>query len=396
MHIKKFKIEYLALVLSIVLTFALSVRTDTLDYNHPHFKFNWDHHKYIWMALNNLDFHIAPFCWRIFVPFLASILPFELSLNFKLISISSIVLTGFFTFKIGQKIFSDLSSSFALMFAYFSIGFVTKYVIHNFWLPDSFTFLLITLGLYSILIKNDLLFLAVMTIGAMTKESVLFVLPLYYTFNATKLFDFQVFKKTLFISIIPIIVFITIRIIIPPFNEDPEYLSSLSPQLRNVNFDDSTYNLKYLYYTIGLPRLKEFSFTLLYNITIYSFLIHFILALIDWKTIKIFGPKFLPLVVLSYLQILFAVNTERLVVVAFLPFIILSIYNQKKIFDRITNSTFVLPLINLLIMGLVISSGIFYGNWVILRQIFLFVTFILFLSIIKKFKDRKQNTGLIN
>lgn len=170
---KKFNLKYLLLLLSILLTSIIYLRTDVMDYTHEHFQHPWDHHKYIWMATNNLDFHIAPFCWRVFVPFLASILPFELSLNFKIIALISVALTGYFVFKIGQKIFGDNVLSISMMIGYFSISYATKYVIYDYWLPDAFAILLMTLGIYFILIKNDLAFLSVMSLGALTKESVL-------------------------------------------------------------------------------------------------------------------------------------------------------------------------------------------------------------------------------
>ena len=52
------------------------MNTDIMDYKHINFNYPLDYHKYLWMATNNLDFHISPFCWRIFVPYMTSLLPF--------------------------------------------------------------------------------------------------------------------------------------------------------------------------------------------------------------------------------------------------------------------------------------------------------------------------------
>lgn len=384
MHIKKFRNEYLALIISSIITLILFLKIDTLDYNHPHFKLYWDHHKYLWMALHNLDFHIAPFCWRIFVPFIASILPFEISINFKITSLLSVALTGFFVFKIGQKLFNETPLSFALMFACFSISYVSKFVIYDYWLPDAFAYLLITLSIYLILIKNDFLFLVVIILGALTKETVLFVLPLYYTFNATRFFDIKILKKTIIISILPLIIFIAVRILIPPLNDDLNYLNSIAPQLRIVQFDESTYNLKYLIHKIGLKRLNEFSLSFLYRITIYSFLIHFIFAFIGLFNAGMMFLKFLPFIILSYLQIFFAINEERLVVAAFIPIIVLSIIGQQKIFSRLGSFKIPILTLNLILLLTIIPSGLFYGSWLIIRQIFLsLVIYIITLVTIK-------------
>lgn len=388
MRIKKFKFEFLAFSISAILTFIIYLKTDALDYKHPHFQLYWDHHKYIWMALHNLDFHIAPYCWRIFIPFIASLLPFELSINFKIISNLSVALTGFFIFKIGQKIFNDEILSITLMFAYYSISFVNKFVIYDFWLPDAFAFLLITVGIYSILLKNDFLFFIILTFGAMTKESVLFLIPTYYSFNAKKLFDLKTLKQLTILSLIPLFIFLMIRILIQPLNENPNYLSILSPQLRTVHFDESTYNFNYLITNIGIKRLEEFSIHFLYKITLYVFLIHFIFAFIDWAAIKKFVLKFLPLIFLAYLQIFFAINEERLVVVAFVPVIILSLSGQIKLLSKIPNSRIPILLSNIVFALLVITSGLFYGNWLIIRQIA--VAFIIYFSFLMYEKIRKN------
>lgn len=92
-------------------------------YNHPHFPLSWNHHKYIFMGLtNSFDFHIAPYCWRVFVPFISSFLPFTLSVNFLLISFISIVITGCFIYKISLIYFDKneyvISALFLLFFGF--------------------------------------------------------------------------------------------------------------------------------------------------------------------------------------------------------------------------------------------------------------------------------------
>lgn len=372
---KKFNLKYLLLLLSILLTSIIYLRTDVMDYTHEHFQHPWDHHKYIWMATNNLDFHIAPFCWRVFVPFLASILPFELSLNFKIIALISVALTGYFVFKIGQKIFGDNVLSISMMIGYFSISYATKYVIYDYWLPDAFAILLMTLGIYFILIKNDLAFLSVMSLGALTKESVLFVLPLYYTLNAEKLFYTKAIKKSAKIFLLPIFIFIGIRILIPAFNSNPDYVQTLPLQLRLVQYDSSEYNLYYILNYVALERIKSFDFKLLYRITIYTFMIHFVLLLIEIYKKPIWLIRFSPFLILVYLQIFFAVNEVRLVSIAFIPVLILSISRMSKCFAKTNYKNYPVLILNIIFFITVVNSGLFYGNWLILRQAFLLVLF---------------------
>lgn len=388
MKFNKVNSELIVLFVSILLSLLIYLKTDIMNYNHPHFGYPWDHHKYLWMAVNNLDFHIAPFCWRIFVPFLASILPFEISINFKLISLISVMLTGFFVFKIGQKLFNDNILSLSMMIGYFSISYAVKYVIYDFWLPDAFAILLMTSGIYFILQKKDSAFLIVMTIGALTKESVLFVLPLYYSLNAEKFIDLKILKKTISISLIPIIVLIIIRLIIPSLNSNLEYLQTLPTQLKIVQYNSSEYNLKYLIREIATKKIMSFNLYFLYRITLYTFLIYFVLAFFDLKTIKSLLFRFFPFILLVYLQIFFAENEERLVSIVFLPILILSISGQQKLFSVLPIRNHSMIFLNAIFFIMVLNSGLFYSNWLVIRQaiILIFTLAILFLiSRIKRY-----------
>lgn len=388
--IKKINSNLFALIFSSFLTILIFIKTDVLNYSHQHFQNFWDHHKYIWMAINHLDFNIAPFCWRIFIPFLVSILPFEISISFQIISLFSVALTGFFVFKIGQKIFNDNFLSFSMMLGYFSISYAVKYVIYDFWLPDAFAVLLMTSGIYFILQKRDLAFLIVMTIGALTKESVLFVLPLYYSLNAEKFFDLKILKKTVSISLIPIFVLIVIRLLIPSLNSNPEYLQTLPTQLKIVQYNSSEYSLKFLIREIAAKKLININLYFLYRITLYTFLIYFVLAFFDFKIIKSLSFRFFPFILLVYLQIFFAENEERLVSVAFLPIIISSISGLDKICSKFPYRNFSIIFLNTLFFLMVLNSGLFYGDWLIIRQsiILIFTLIILYIiSRIKKFSS---------
>lgn len=73
-----------------------------------------------------------------------------------------------------------------------------------------------------------------MIIGLLTKESVLFVITLYYSINSKKIWNIQLFFKTLILSLPEIVVFVIIRILMPQMNDNPEYLSNLNEILTVV------------------------------------------------------------------------------------------------------------------------------------------------------------------
>lgn len=376
----------IALVLSFIITLLICYKTDKITYNHSLFPMPWDHHKYIFMALNNLDFHIAPFCWRILVPILASILPFELSINFQLIAFFSIAFSGYFVFLIGRKIFENDVIGFGMILAFYTFSFAVKYPIHDFWLPDALVIFLISAGIYSILIKNNLTFLLIIVLGALTKESVLFIIPLYYTLNTEQIFDKKLLFRTFVFLIIGLSVLILVRVLIPPLNHNHEYISKLPLHLKLVQNESSFYSFGYLFKTIGLERIKNFSLKFLYKISVYVFTSYSIFMFFDIKSLLKWSIKFLPYLIFVYSQLLFAINIERLVVLAF-PFVLISAFaGLNKVGEKITYPSHFIILMNLIYLIFDIQSGLIYGNWLIINRILLFILLLNLFKLTVRFK----------
>lgn len=376
----------IALVLSFIITLLIFYKTDKITYSHSLFPMPWDHHKYIFMALNNLDFHIAPFCWRILVPILASILPFELSINFQLIAFFSIAFSGYFVFLIGRKIFENDVIGFGMILAFYTSSFAVKYPIHDFWLPDALVIFLISAGIYSILIKNNLTFLLIIVLGALTKESVLFIIPLYYTLNTKQIFDKKLLFRTFVFLIIGLSILILVRVLIPPLNHNHEYVSRFPLHLKLVQNESSFYSFGYLFKTIGLERIKNFSLKFLYKISVYVFTSYFIFMFFHIKSLLKWSIKFLPYLILVYSQLLFAINIERLVVLAF-PFVLISAFaGLNKVGEKITYPSHFIILMNLIYLIFDIQSGLIYGNWLIINRILLFILLLNLFKLTVRFK----------
>lgn len=389
-----FNRDYIVILISLLISFLIFSKTELMDYSHPHFKNIWDHHKYLRMAKNNpFDFHIAPFCWRVFVPTLAKILPFGIENNFKVISFLSIAFTGFFMFKIGQKIFSDTVYAFSMMFGYFSLVLATKYVLYDFWLPDAFSFLLIVSGIYAILIRNDLLFILITILGALTKEIVLFILPLHYSLTTNKIFDFKLIKRTILVSLPAVFTFVMIRILIPSLNENVAYVSSLPIEVTIVHLESSNYSYIDAFNQVIRYRIQNFSPGLIHQITLMPFLIYLLFPVFDLKSLLNWGLRFLPFVFLVYLQILFAINTDRLVVAAFPAILIVAILGLQNLINYLKLPKSFIIVLTIVYVLMNIFSGIYYSHWLYLRQIFVFLLMLImyksFGRIFIKLKDKK-------
>ncbi len=312
---------------SFVLLFIIYLRTDKMIYSHPFFVEPWDHHKYIEMAKHPFTFHIAPFCWRILVPLIAFILPFELQTNFILITFFSIWFTGIIIYYLLREYRFDRKLSFLGVMIFFSLGWATKYILFDFWLVDALTFLFVVLIIYSIVIKNDFYFTIFSVLGIFTKETILFAIPLYYSMNAKHLWDKQTFKKFIILSLPTIVIFFLIRFLIPMQNYDSSYLSTISNQLKVVYDNNSEYTFRFLNYNIiSIQNIKNIGGT--FGILLLVFLFF------DLKENIHLIIKYSPFLFLSFLQIFNPNNMPRLLIICFPVLLIMSIMGIQKFLQR--------------------------------------------------------------
>lgn len=301
-------------LIALLIMIGLFLRTDRMTYSHPDFIKDWDHHVYIDMATNHLS-HIAPFEYRILNPLLAKFLPFDLLINFTILSFIALWLTGIITyFMLKTMGFSNQLALTGLLF-FLSMGWATRFNIYDFWLTDPLGFLFIVATMWSILAKKDLLFLLLLAIGVIAKENVIFVAPLYYTLNSKKLLDGKVMFRASYLIAPALLVLFAIRILFPTTNAE--------------------YNAATLLQTIGWSRIQNLSIDSLLSYSIGTFGIS--LIFLPFFSIRQNLPyffRFLPFIALTYLSLLFAVNTSRLIVSAFPAIIVMALYGIKSIIDK--------------------------------------------------------------
>jgi len=331
------KVAVLVLLLSLFLTGSMLLSTNLLTPSNPEFDQPWDHHKYIYMAEQDpLDFHIAPFCWRILNPLLAKWLPFDLQSNFLLITFTGIWITGVAVFFLANRFTNSVAFGFVGMLIYFSLGWAVKYGLYNFWLPDSFSMMLMIVAIYGILTKNDYLFMFFSLIGVGFKEGVIFVTPLYYTLNTDRFYNWRLIRKNVFLAL-PVVVFlIIIRILIPPLNDDLKYLSTLPDTLKIVQEGVSTYNYGALVKMIGLQRLNTLTIKSVYDYSIGTFGVWLVfLPLVCIRKNSQLFVRLLPFLLLVYAQPLFAINTRRLLIIGFPALLLLALNGAKTVSERL-------------------------------------------------------------
>jgi len=318
---------------ALVIIAAMRFRTDTLTYDHPQFLNPWDHHKYIWMTTNNpFDFHIAPFCWRVGTPALAAALPFDIERSFMILNYLALWMTGVAMFYLARRFGFSKTTAFTGMVAFFSIGWVVKANLYNIFKPDPLAFLFVTLTIYCIVDRRDVLYTVLLAVGVLFKESVIIVAPLYYTLRADRLLDFRLLLRAIILSLPAVAVFVAIRLLIPMKNEDFFYLSTLPEALQQVQLGRSTFDLGWLWREIGLERLKSLSPESLLHYTVGTFgAVAALMPLFAVKKNLRLLTRFLPYLILVYAQILFATNDTRLLAIGFPAVIIMALNGAEAI-----------------------------------------------------------------
>jgi len=312
----------LATCIALLLVVVLALRTDMLTSDHPDFSRPADRHVYIRMAKEPLfSVRYAAYCWRIATPLLARALPSDLQTSFFIIAFLSTWATAVTVYYLSKA--SGFQRGYALvgMLMFYSLGWATKSVLRDFWLPDALSYLLITLSIYFILVKKDVEFLAVLTLGVLVKETILFVAPLYYSLNTDRYVDRRLLLRSLLLILPALALFASIRLLIPSVNEFGYWENVLN---------------------YGIPRVLNFSLESLVAYTLGPFgAVVVVLALYSVRRLGTATlSRYLPFLVMAYSPVLimdryFPGNAQRELVVGFPAMIVLSVSGLRAVAERI-------------------------------------------------------------
>lgn len=303
----------LAALLALLATTELKTR-GTAAFSDP----GWDRHLYIEMAANNpLDFHLAPFCWRVLVPALVSVLPGDLQAAFFLITAVSLWASGALLFLLLRwQAGSAIAASGTLIF--FSLGWGAKFALADFWIPDAAVLAFATACLLMAPGKHNLLLAGCLAAGAASKESALFAVPLIYTLRATRPLDGPAARRALLVAAPALAIAAAIRLWIPAFNADSAYVATLPSHISRFPEIFPDYNYVSLARDIGYEqRVLDFEPGDFWSYTTRPFGIALpLLALVGAWRRPLLALRLLPFNVLVYAQLFFATDTERLLVLA--------------------------------------------------------------------------------
>ena len=313
---------------TLIIVTALLWAGQVMGYQHQNFPRPWDHHKYLEMAESDLlDFHIAPYAWRVGTPLVANILPFDLMTSFLLITFLSTWITAILIYCIARKLGFSPWIALTGSILWLTLDWGARFYLLDFWLVDPFAELFIVAAIYAALVRRSVLFIVLITLGVTVKESVIFVAPLYYSLSTTRLVDARLALRTMLFTIPPVIMLFIIRSTIPAWNDDPEYVAELPKRLWLVQLESARYDPLWYLRVHGLDRSRYLTVDALRMFTVGAYgLMLVILPLFSIRKNLWLALRFLPFLLLVYSQTLFGDGRERYIVVA-APIVVLLALN---------------------------------------------------------------------
>lgn len=297
------------MLLSALLMVALVLVVDRLVEEHPRFDVG-DHLVYIPMAQSPGDPHPTPYCYRKLVPTLAWILPIETQSSFYLLTLLFLWGTGIVLYLVLRELGENRFYALAGVALFYALNWGAKFLLYDFWLVDPALFLAGTLSVYAALRGSIVGTAAAITLGVTAKETAVFLLPLCYGIWAQRLVDLRAIRKILVVAIVPIAVFVLLRVFVPA---------------------SGSFDIVAFFRTHGLPQLRESPFMLIRGATLGTWGVLILgLAFFAGSERRNYARATLLFLVFVYLQPL----VDRLLVFGFLGMIPLAISGLRRLSTR--------------------------------------------------------------
>jgi hypothetical protein len=319
-------------LLSILLIGALWLRTDPLLPGHPAFALPADHHMYAFMATHPLgELHVAPWGWRLLAPLLVDMSGLAAGTGFRVLAFGALATTTALMFPLARLFGATRTIALLAPVLFASIGFATKFTLFDFWLTDPLAFAFVAGAAVCAASGRDWAFATCLTIGVVAKESVLLVALLYYGIHARKALDPAAGVRTLLLSFPAVAVLLGIRVVIPAWNGRTTYLSSLPlPIRRNARTVPEYGPFQLLLATL---EARDWPRTVLEVVSGFGLTVT-ALAALGVGAARTTALRLAPYVAAVIGQVLFAQNTERLVVLAFPAVVVLAVEGLRWLRDR--------------------------------------------------------------
>lgn len=267
------------------------------------------------MAQSPFTIHLAPLCYRIAIPTLVWLLPFGPEFGFRAIAILSLIATGVLLYYFLRRTGISHEIGLASLLLLYSLQSLSSFNIWDFWLTDSAAFAFVV-GMYLTTIKRRTLsFGVLLLIGSLVKESVLLCIIVFLTYLPREGRSKWI-RNGLFTIAPTLVLYFLFRIVYSPEGGVPFQVSWI---------------LQILLLRVTENPLEQATIMSLgtWSILVITLAVIGLLQKNDLRT------PFLLFLLADYAQLLFATNTDRLLVLGFVPMIAWSAYGMEKISNKL-------------------------------------------------------------
>jgi hypothetical protein len=280
-----------------------------------------DHHKYLAMASSDLGtFHIAPFCWRVGPPAIASLFPASAHvLAFQIMSMIGLAVTILGTAEITRRYTESHWAALFTTACMLGVGWFSRGLLLYAVNVDALAMAFGVLAILSWHRGRHVSVVLALAAGAACKEAII----LFAIFIAWRYVTQRRYGSAGVAIIVPVLVLMVIRMLIPPLNDDPAYLATLADSEQLVQLGSSQYGLTYIITTVIPWRLTTFDSSIINALTFDAWG----LLLIGMISVVIVIDRatrwpLIAVLLLTSAQTLVAVNVQRTVLAA-LPMVMM-------------------------------------------------------------------------
>jgi uncharacterized membrane protein len=287
---------------------------------------------YIFMAQHGpFGLHVAPYGWRVLAPAVVWASPFGVQTGFEVLTFLTLWITGVVIWLICVRLGFHATLAMGGMLLYFSLGYATKWLVFDFWLSDQLAILAVAVAVLLALEGRTVAFAVCMAIGVMAKESVIFVAPLMYTLQVRRRWDPGLAIRTVGATAPAAAVLVALHLGIAERNA-ATYPPQIEAVIRASGIQQYSYGS--VLHDIVLRRYHSLGRTLVGAVGAFGLLVP-VLTFLGLRSARArsFALRILPFLILDYVQLLFAYNTERLLVLAAPAVIPLAVWGLAELVE---------------------------------------------------------------
>lgn len=220
-----------AILLGVTVSGSELLFVDQLD--GPAYQLPMDFHKYIYMAEHDPgSLHIAPFCWRIGVPWIVSQLGFTTTNGFLFLNAIFLIVGAAFLYLAVEGLIKSTVPALLSVALYLSSPWVSKMPFQIPWLTDGVFYGLMCIAVWVAVRDNAVVLVILTVVGATVRETAILFPLVFIAIGMIRQRRFGYIAAQAAAALVASgVVMVVIRWFIPSMNHDVAYLKTIPDNL---------------------------------------------------------------------------------------------------------------------------------------------------------------------